>query len=191
MTQLLKDRIIAALVTPGFEEREFTGPASALKKEGARVLIIAPQDGEIRSWNNNRWGKAFRVNQHLNSARYIDFDALLLPSVISKPDIPPINERLVKFAGDFVRMDKPIVAIGRAPVILVKTGLLKGRTVASHISVCAEVQQAGAEWMNQEIAIDQGLITSNGPTDMTFFNAKMVQALSDEMRDYHQAWWGT
>lgn len=191
MTQQLKDKIIAALVTPGFEELEFAGPAAALTKEGARVMVIAPQDGEIRAWNKNHCGKIFRVDKHLSSALCIDFDALLLPSAVSHSDIPALNDKVVKFAGDFIKMDKPVVATCRAPLILAKTGLLRGRTVASHISVRADVQRAGAEWMNQEIAIDRGLITSNGPSDMPFFNSKMIQALCSEMREYQWAGWGT
>lgn len=191
MALQLKDKLIAALVTPGFEEREFTGPASALAKEGARVMVIAPQDGEIRAWNKNRWGKVFRVDKHLNSALCIDFDALLLPSAASLLDTSMINERIVKFVGDFIKMDKPIVATCRAPAVLAKTGLIRGRTVASHSCIRAEIQRAGVEWMNQEIVIDQGMITSSGPNDMSRFNAKMVQAIYREMREYQQAWWGT
>lgn len=191
MALQLKDKLIAALVTPGFEEREFTGPTSALIKEGARVMVIAPQDGEIRARNKNRWGNVFRVDKHLNSALCIDFDALLLPSAVSFSDTSKVNERVVKFVGDFIKMDKPIVAVCRAPAVLAKTGLLRGRTVASHGSVRIEMQRAGVEWMNQEIVIDQGLITSSGPNDMSQFNAKMIQAISSEMREYQQAWWGT
>lgn len=191
MTQQLKDKMIAALVTPGFEERELSGPAAALAEEGARVMVIAPQDGEIRAWNKYRCGKIFRVDKHLSSALCIDFDALLLPSAATHPDILTINNKLVKFVGDFIKMDKPVVATCRAPFILAKTGLLKGRTVASHFSVRADVQRAGAEWMNQEIVIDRGLITSNGPSDITFFNSKMVQVFCSEMREHQQAWWGT
>ena len=191
MTQQLKDKIIAALVTPGFEEYEFMSSASALVDEGARVMIIAPQDGEVRAWNKTHWGKNFRVDKHLSSALCIDFDALLVPSATSQPDIPTFNDKAVKFAGDFIKMGKPIVAMCRAPVILAKTGLLRGRTVASHISVRADVQRAGAEWANQEVIVDQGLITSSGPSDMSFFNSKMVQTFCNEMREYQQAWWGT
>lgn len=191
MTHGLRNCLVAALVTRGFEESEFSGPKAALEKEGARIAIVAPEDGEIRAWRKDCWGSAFRVDKHLNSALCVDFDALLLPGNALLPNSLAVNHKAIKFIGDFIKMRKPIAAICRAPVLLATTGLLKGRALTSHASVRARLREAGAYWMNQEVVVDRGLLTCSRPENTTLLAAKMIQMFCEETRGYQQAWWGT
>jgi len=181
----LAGRCVAVLATDGVEEVELTVPAQALRDAGARVLVVAPRGGTIQGFDHLDKGQAIPVDRELRSASVGDFDALLLPGGVANPDALRMDERAVQFVRDFLEADKPVAAICHAPWLLVETGLVKGRTLTSWPSLRTDVRNAGGEWVDKAVVVDQKLVTSRKPDDLPQFCDRMVsafQAAADEVQ---------
>ena len=166
---------IAILVTDGFEQSELTGPKKALEQEGAQTYIVSPATGEVNGWKHTEWGDKFRVNVPLEEANSSDYDALLLPGGVMNPDRLRMNERAVEFVKSFFRAGKPVAAICHGPWTLIEAGVVRNRKMTSWPSLRTDLRNAGADWVDQEVVADDGLITSRKPDDIPAFNRKMIE----------------
>jgi protease I len=176
---------VAVLATDGFEEIELTVPVDALRQAGAQVLVVAPKGGTIQGYNHLDKGQAIPVDRELGRASASDFDALVLPGGVANPDALRTDPAAVQFVRDFVEADKPVAAICHAPWLLVEAGLVKGRTLTSWPSLRTDVQNAGGEWVDKAVVVDQKLVTSRRPDDLPQFCDRLIAsfgAAADESR---------
>jgi len=175
MAGQLQGKKIAIMATDGFEEVELTQPMEALKAAGAEVDIIAPKDGEIQGFNHLSPSQKIKVDHALSDAIAADYDALMLPGGVANPDQLRINEQATGFVRSFAKAGKPIGAICHAPWILINAGLAEGRTLTSWPTIRQDLTNAGAHVVDQEVVVDNGLVTSRGPKDLPAFCAKIVE----------------
>jgi protease I len=175
MPQTLTGRKIAILVTDGFEQVEMTDPRNALDQEGAQTALIAPSSGTVRGWKHRQWGDEFPVDVPLEQADPNTYDALLLPGGVMSPDRLRMNPRAVAFVRSFVEARKPIASICHGPWLLVEANAVRDRTLTSWPSLQTDIRNAGGRWVDQEVLVDQGLVTSRKPDDLPAFNAKMLE----------------
>lgn len=178
MANHLQGRRVAILVTDGFEQVELTDPKQALMDEGAQVEVIAPKSGSLRAWKHTDWGDSFEVNRALDDANPGDYDALLLPGGVLNPDSLRKDQRAVDFTRAFVEAGKPIASICHGPWLLINAGAVKGRRMTSYESLEADLKNAGANWVDEEVVVDGGLVTSRRPDDLPAFNKAMVEAFA-------------
>ncbi|HTL31125.1 MAG TPA: type 1 glutamine amidotransferase domain-containing protein [Tepidisphaeraceae bacterium] len=173
-TDLLGKRI-AVLVDNGFEQVEMTGPRDALREANARIDIISPQLSQVRSWQHNRWGDSFNVDIQLGDADPELYDGLVLPGGVMNPDHLRQNPDAKRFVKAFVDAGKPIAAICHGPWTLIEVGAVNGRTMTSYPSIQTDLKNAGANWVDQEVVVDNGIVTSRSPKDLPAFNRKMIE----------------
>ena len=190
MNQQLSGKRVAILVADGFEQVELTEPKQALEQAGARTQIVSPAQGQVKGWNHTDWGDTFPVDMALGQARADDFDALLLPGGVMNPDKLRMNQQAVQFVKAFFEAGKPIAAICHGPWTLIEAGAAKGRTLTSYPSLQTDLRNAGASWVDQEVVVDQGLVTSRNPHDIPAFNRKMVEEFAEGRHDRQRAMGG-
>ena len=171
----LNQKRVAILATNGFEESELTEPKKALEKAGARVDIVSEKRDSIWSWNDNNWGSEFQVDQSLDEVDHKDYNALVLPGGVYNPDKLRRNAKAVTFVKSFFENHKPVAAICHAPSLLAEADVLKGRKITSFQSIKTDMINAGANWVDEEVVVDEGLVTSRSPKDLPAFNAKLVE----------------
>ena len=177
--QQLRGKKVAILVAHGFEQIELTSPKQALEAAGATVKVVSPEQSEVKGWKHTDWGDTFPVDVPLVDARPSDYDALLLPGGVMNPDKLRIDKRALAFVGHFVGTRKPIAAICHGPWTLIETDGVKGRTMTSFSSIRSDLTNAGAEWVDKEVVVDRGLVTSRKPDDLAAFNKKMVEEFAE------------
>ncbi len=165
---------VAILVDNGFEQVELTRPREALKQVGADTSIVSPQSEKVRGWNHKEWGESFSVDVPLNQARSDDFDALLLPGGVMNPDFLRIRPQAVAFVKAFFDAGKPVAAICHGPWMVIEAGAARGRRIASWPSLKADLRNAGAEWIDQEVVVDDNLVSSRKPDDIPAFNREII-----------------
>jgi protease I len=171
----LEGKKVAILVADGFEQEELTGPKEALEAAGAEIQIVSPAEGEVQGWNHDDKADKFRVDMPLNIARSDDYDALLLPGGVRNPDQLRMSTRAVEFIDGFFATGKPVAAICHAPWVLIETDVIKGKTITSWPSLKTDLTNAGAHWVDREVVVDDGLVTSRKPADIPAFNKKMIE----------------
>lgn len=167
------------MVTDGFEQSEFTEPRKALEEAGAAVHVIAPHGGKVKAWDETDWGNEYEVDVTLDTANAEDYNALLLPGGVLNPDQLRTNEKAVDFVSQFLDEGKPIAAICHGPWTLIETGSLEGRKMTSYKSIKTDLVNAGVNWVDQEVVVDQGLVTSRNPDDIPAFNRKMIEEFAE------------
>ncbi len=175
----LENKTVALLVTNGFEQSEYEKPLEALKEAGAKTVTVSLDAGEIKSWKDKNWGDVFSVDKTVDEVNAEDFDALVLPGGVMNPDQLRMNEAAVKFVKGFMESKKPVAAICHGPWTLIETGLLKGRNVTSYKSLKTDLTNAGANWTDEEVVVDNGLVTSRTPKDLPAFCKKMVEEIAE------------
>ena len=171
----LDGKTIAILVADGFEEVEMTEPRKALEAEGARAKIVSPAQKQVKGWAEKDWGQNFPVDIPLSQANAEDFDGLLLPGGVMNPDKLRRDERALQFVRAFFDQGKPVAAICHGPWTLIDAGVIAGRRVTSYPSIQTDLKNAGAEWVDEQVVTDNGLVTSRKPADLPAFNQKMVE----------------
>lgn len=183
MSDELRNTRVAALVEHGFEQSELYEPRKALETAGASVDIVSPQEGTVQGWNEKNWGDEIRVDRTLDSARPDEYDALLLPGGVMNPDHLRTSEKAVRFVKHFVDTKKPIAAICHGPWTLIEAGGVKGRRMTSWPSLRTDLKNAGADWVDEECVVDNGLVTSRKPDDLPAFNRKMIEEFAEGRHD--------
>jgi protease I len=176
--EILNGRRIAILATDGFEHSELMEPRTALKNAGAEVHVISLEAGSIKGWKDKDWAGTVKVDLTLADADPDDYDALMLPGGVINPDVLRMNEDAIDFVCSFLEDNKPIAAICHGPQILIETSILGGRRMTSWPSLKTDLMNAGAEWVDEEVVVDQGLITSRKPEDLPAFNEKMIEVFA-------------
>lgn len=179
MARDIKDKKVAILTENGFEEVELTGPMNALEQAGATVHIISPQKDKVKAWNHDHWSIELPVDKNLSDANPDDYDMLVLPGGVLNPDKLRLNKEAVTFAQHFLEQAKPLAAICHGPQTLIETGMLDGRTMTSYWSVKTDLINAGVNWVDKEVVVDNGLVTSRSPEDLEAFNKKMIEELAE------------
>jgi len=175
MPQTLTGRKIAILVTDGFEQVEMTDPRKALDQEGAQTALVAPSSGKVKGWNHRQWGDEFQVDVPLERADPDAYDALLVPGGVMSPDRLRMDPKAVAFVRAFFEAGKPVASICHGPWMLVEADVVRDRSVTSWPSLRTDIRNAGGRWVDQEVLVDQGLVTSRKPDDIPAFNAKMIE----------------
>lgn len=179
VAQQLTGKKVAILVTDGFEQVELTEPRRALEQAGATTHIVAPKDGEVKGWNHSDWGDKFKVDVPLAQAQADAYDALVLPGGVMNPDKLRIDEQALQFIRGFFTARKPVAAICHGPWTLIDAGVAQGRRLTSYPSLKEDLRNAGAEWVDEEVVVDYGLVTSRKPADLPAFNRKMVEEIAE------------
>jgi protease I len=179
ITGPLKGKKVAILATNGFEQSELLDPKSALENAGADVEVVSLASGKIKAWDKSDWGKSITVDKNLDEVTESDYDCLMLPGGVMNPDHLRKDERAVTFSRNFLQKGKPIAAICHGPWLLIETGLLKGMRLTSYPSIKTDLRNAGADWEDQEVIVDKGVITSRGPQDLPVFISKMIEEFAE------------
>ena len=183
----LKGLKVAILVDNGFEQVELTRPQKALDLAGADTQIVSPQHERVRSWHFTDWGEEFPVDVPLSRAQVQNYDGLLLPGGVMNPDHLRRNEKAVAFVRAFYDQGKPIAAICHAPWMLVEADVVRGRRVTSYPSLKTDLRNAGAEWVDEEVVTDEGIVTSRGPKDIPAFNRKIIEEIGEGRHERRRA----
>lgn len=178
---------IAVLVEDGFEQVELTSPRDALRSAGAAVTVIAPDRNTVVGWNHGKKGDTFTVDMNLVDAKAQGFDALLLPGGASSADKLRNNATAVKFARDFFLQHKPVAAICHGSAILAEGDVIDKRKMTSHPDLQAELVTAGADWVDEPVIVDNGLVTSRRPDDLDAFNAKVLEEIAEGRHEKQHA----
>lgn len=171
----LDRKTVAILATDGFEESELKSPKNALEEAGADVHIVSIKSGEINSWTDGNWGDSYQVDKTLDEVSQTEYNALVLPGGVINPDTLRKNEKAIGFIKSFFENHKPVAAICHAPWLLAEADVLEGRNVTSYDSIKTDIINAGANWSDEEVVVDSGLVTSRNPNDLPAFNAKIVE----------------
>lgn len=175
----LENKRIAILATDGFEKSELFEPLEALRKEDAEVHIVSIKEGEIKSWEDGNWGKTIAVDKLVENTNESDYNALVLPGGVINPDILRTNADALTFIRSFFNSGKPVAAICHAPWLLVSAGVIENRDVTSYHSIKEDIINAGANWLNQEVVVDNGLVTSRNPDDLPAFIDKIIEEVEE------------
>lgn len=170
---------VAILAAEGFEQAELLEPRKALDQAGAKTSVVSPARGEVQGWKHFDKGEKVRVDVPLEQANANEFDALVLPGGVANPDQLRTMPKAVEFVREFFEAGKPVAAICHAPWTLIEADVVKGRRVTSWPSLRADLTNAGAEWVDEEVVTDNGLVTSRKPDDIPAFNAKMIEEFAE------------
>jgi protease I len=179
----LKELKVAILTENGFEQSELTSPKDALESAGIRVEIISPQRSNVMAWDEDDWGIELPVDKHISEAKVEDYDGLILPGGVLNPDKLRTSEEALKFVRAFFNSGKVIAAICHGPQTLIDARVLEGRHITSYPSIRMDLVNAGAQWVDQEVVVDNGLITSRTPADLDAFNKKIIEELQEGVHD--------
>lgn len=171
----LNRKTVAILATNGFEESELREPKKALEEAGANVHIVSLDAGDIKSWADGNWSNTYQVDKTIDEVSQKDYNALMLPGGVINPDLLRRNDKAVAFVKSFFENKKPVGAICHGPWLLAEADVLKGRKVTSYSSIKTDIKNAGANWVDEEVVVDEGLVTSRSPEDLPAFNSKLVE----------------
>ena len=175
----LSGKHVAILATNGFEQSELLTPKQCLEAGGAEVDVISLNSGKIKGWNKTDWGDEVAVDKTLDEAKIDDYDALVLPGGALNPDTLRTAPEAVDFVRNFFESKRPLAAICHAPWLLAEAGLLEGRQITSYKSIKTDMINAGADWVDKPVAVDQGLITSRNPGDLDAFCRKVIEEIAE------------
>ena len=181
MDKTLNGKRVAILVADGFEQVELTGPKEGLEEAGAETEIISPAEKKVRGWEGEDMdcGNKFKVDVPLAEANARNYDALLLPGGVMNPDKLRLHPEAIEFIKQFVNSGKPIGAICHGPWTLIEAGAVKGRRMTSYPSIKTDLINAGANWVDEEVVVDNGIVTSRKPADIPAFNRKLIEEIAE------------
>ncbi|SDK13300.1 protease I [Pedobacter sp. ok626] len=176
----LSNRTIAVLSESGFEETELTSPVQRLKEEGATVHIISSKAGKIQAMKgDHQWTIEVDVDKTISEADAEDYQGLVIPGGVLNPDALRKNDDAIAFVKAFFEAGKPVAAICHGPQVLITAEVVEGRKLTSTKTIKIDLLNAGAKWYDQEVVVDQGLVTSRSPVDLPAFNDKMVEEFAE------------
>jgi deglycase len=188
MANELEGKKVAILVADGFEQVEMTKPRQALEDAGAETRIVSVKSGQIQGMNHADKADKFDVDMTLEEARPQDFDALMIPGGLMNPDTLRSTPEALEFTRHFFNEGKPVAAICHGPWVLIDAGVIRGRKLTSWPAIKTDVRNAGGNWVDQEVVVDNGLVTSRKPDDIPAFNRKMIEEFCEGR---HEAMAGT
>jgi len=170
---------VAILATDGFEESELKSPKEYLEQQGWQADIVSLKSGTIKAWAEKNWGKEYNVDYTLDEVSSADYHALVLPGGVINPDLLRRHDNAIAFVKAFFEEKKPVAAICHGPQLLINAEVVDGRELTSFMSVKKDLQNAGANWVDKEVVVDNGLVTSRTPADLPAFNKKMVEEIKE------------
>jgi protease I len=180
----LSNRTIAVLAESGFEETELTSPVQRLQEEGAAVHIISSKLGKIQAMKgDHEWSIEVDVDSTITEANPDDYHGLLIPGGVLNPDSLRKNEEAIAFVKTFFDAGKPVAAICHGPQVLITAGVVEGRKMTSTKTIKIDLINAGAEWYDQEVVVDEGLVTSRSPEDLPDFNERIVEEFAEGIHE--------
>jgi len=178
----LQGKRVAFLATDMVEQVELTEPWKAVKQAGATPELVSLEEGEIQGFNHFGKADTFPVDRTVEEARADDYDALVIPGGVGNPDTMRTDENAVEFTRQFFEQGKPVGVICHGPWMLVEAGVVRGRKVTSWPSLRTDIRNAGGDWVDQEVVVDNGLVTSRKPDDLPAFNEKIVEGRHEGQR---------
>jgi protease I len=179
MNEHLNGKKVAVLVANGFEQSEMQNPRAALDAAGANTQIVSPENSKVTGWLHHDKGDSFPVDVRLKNAKADDYDALLLPGGVMNPDTLRTLPEAVEFVRAFFEAGKPVAAICHGPQLLIEADVVDGRRLTSYPSIKTDLINAGANWVDEKVVVDQGLVTSRKPDDIPDFNRKMIEEFAE------------
>jgi len=181
----LEGKKVAIITESGFEEVELTSPKKALEQAGATVHIVSPQKDKVKAWDHDHWSIELPVDVNISEADPDNYDALMIPGGVINPDKMRLNKDCVEFARIFLEEHKPVGAICHGPQLLIETGMIDGRTMTSYYSIKTDLENAGVNWEDKEVIVDNGLVTSRSPKDLEAFNSKLIEEVKEGVHASH------
>lgn len=178
-----KQKRVAIITENGFEEVELSSPKKAMEDAGMKVEILSTEKGKVKAWDHDHWSIELPVDGDLATANPSDYDALMIPGGVLNPDKMRRQEAYINFAKSFMESGKPVAAICHGPQLLIETGLLKGRKMTSFPSIRTDLINAGAEWYDKEVVVDNGFVTSRSPKDLPAFNKKLLEEIREGVHE--------
>ncbi len=175
----IKGKKIAIIATNGFEQSELEEPLKALLNNGALCEVIAPAYGTIKGWSESNWSKAIPVDKIFSETSATDYHALLIPGGTLNCDKLRTNQEAVDFVSSFFHDGKPIAAICHGPQLLIEADLVDGLAMTSYSAIRKDLENAGAKWVDREVVVDNGLVTSRSPKDLPMFIEKMLEEFAE------------
>lgn len=175
----LTGKRVAILASNGFEESELLEPMRALRENGAEVDVISPEEGSIQGMRHFDKGQSVDVDQSVAEADVSDYDALVIPGGLFNPDALRADDDALQFTRAFFEAGKPVGAICHGPWVLVNAGVVEKRELTSVPNIQRDLENAGARWVDREVVVDQGLVTSRTPDDLPAFCAKLVEEIAE------------
>jgi protease I len=175
----IRDARILILAAHGFEQTELTVPRDELRKAGAKVDVATPDGQPIRGWDHTDWGDMADADMKISQVEPSHYQALVLPGGQINPDLLRINQDAMDVVRSFLKSGKPVAAICHGPWLLVEADAVRGRTLTSYKSIRTDVKNAGGNWVDQEVVVDQGIITSRSPSDLPAFVAKIIEEVEE------------
>ncbi len=180
-------KTIAILATDGFEESELKSPKEAMEKEGFTVHIVSPESGNIKAWADGNWSNEYKVDKKLGEVKAEDYNALVLPGGVINPDKLRRNKDALLFVRDFFKQKKIVAAICHGPQTLISADVVKGRKLTSFPSIKDDLVNAGANWVDEEVVVDEGFVTSRKPADLPAFNSKLIEEIKEGKHEEQHA----
>jgi protease I len=179
MADELKGKKVAFLAAEGVEQVELTEPWKAVEQAGGSPELVSIEDGEVQAFNHLDKADTFKVDKQAKDADAADYDGLVLPGGVANPDFLRADEDAVGFVRAFFEQAKPVAAICHGPWTLVEADVVKGRTLTSWPSLRTDLRNAGANWVDEEVVVDEGLVSSRNPDDLPAFCAKLVEEIAE------------
>lgn len=187
MAEELKGKRIAILTADGFEEIELTSPRDTMQMAGAITHIVSPNQDVVRSKKGDEWHLELEVDKPLDEASAADYDALLVPGGVISPDKLRTNEKALEFVREFFKQGKPVAAICHGPQVLIDAEVVEGRKLTSVNAIRKDLINAGSQWEDSEVVVDEGLVTSRTPDDLPAFNKKILEEFAEGKHAGQQA----
>lgn len=179
MSYDLSEKRVALLATHGYERSELERPLAALNEAGADVHLVSPESGSIRGWSDGNWSGSQDVDRTLDETSADHYDGLVLPGGVLNPDQLRTDDAAVRFVREFFDQGKPVAAICHGPWLIAEADAAEGRRMTSWPSIRTDLENAGAEWIDDEVVVDQGLVTSRSPADLDAFCDKVLEEIHE------------
>jgi protease I len=179
MAKDVNGKRVAILTENGFEEIELTSPKKALEEAGAIVHVVSPQTEKVKAWDHDHWSGELKVDVHVSDVNIENYDMLIIPGGVINPDKMRTDVDCVSLVQQFLEAGKPVAAICHGPQLLIETGMISDRKMTSYFSIKTDLINAGVIWVDNEVVVDNGIITSRSPKDLDAFNQKLIEELAE------------